>query len=316
MPKLSTISELGRMFIRRKKNLSDGSREFYERTLRYLSECFGDCDPDLIGMLDAERFVDWLESRGMNATSINIYLRHAKAFFNWLVKREVIGASPLRAVEFLPPAGRPGKELYTQREVLAILAACGDDRMRLMVALAVTAGMRLGEILNLTIAEVDFEQQKIWIQKKEDTAGTWLWDLKDHESRPVPICEMTEKLLVHVMAELPAGQPYLCLAATRYQRLIARKNRSGLSYKVRKCPVNNFHRDFRAVCNKAGVRYKQFHALRGTCLTALLEHDQQLADVSRIAGHSSSGVTIKHYIREQDGYIDRARNALNCQWAI
>lgn len=306
---MSTITELFDIFKQlRKHELSPGTLEIYTTAIGRLIAAAGDVSAGDLSPLAAMRYTEGLSASGLAATSVNMYLRAAKAFFRWLAVSGQIPRSPFEAVRSLkaPP---PGRTMYRAGEVSRMLEACPDDRWRLIVALAVTAGLRRGEILNLTVREIDYAAAVITLAAKPDSPTTWAFELKDRESRQVPITPLSELYLLRMHAELPACQPYLVIRPGRYRRLIAKRNRMGrLPNADAKCPEINFLRAFRAICGRAGVTYRTFHALRGTGLTIMADNGLAPHEVQAIAGHSDVRTTYRHYIHP-DEHLARARAA-------
>jgi integrase len=292
----------------RQHDLSPSTTDIYKYAIRRLVESAGDVPAAAITPLAAMRFANDLAGRYPRRATVNMYLRAVKAFFRWLVAAEEIAKNPFVAVKNFRDTAA-GKELYRRNEAAALLDACPDDRWRLIVALAMTTGMRRGEILNLTVGEIDFVGSLIRITPKTDTAATWAWSIKDAEMRQVPITPMLEKYLLRICAELPDGQPYVCLRPNRYRRLMAQKARGGtLKYATAKCPEINFLRTFTMICRHAGIAYKTFHAMRGSALSIMADNGLQPQDLKAIAGHSDFRTTYRHYVRP-DAHLDKARNA-------
>lgn len=292
----------------RKSELSAGTVDIYTAAIRRLVAAAGDIPPRDLSAMEAMRFIAGLSAKGLSATTVNMQLRACKTFFRWLVVCEQIGKSPFGSIRPLrePP---PGRWLYSPAEAERILAVCPDPRWRMIVALAVTAGLRRGEILNLTVGEIDYAAGVITLSAKVEAAGTWVWDLKDHQSRAVPISPLAELYLLRVHAALPAGQPYIALRPQRWRHLIARRNKEGgLDYATRRCPEVNFLRTFRAICARAGVGYRTFHALRGTGLSILADNGLQPHELQAVAGHSDVRTTYRHYVRPH-AHLEKARLA-------
>jgi integrase len=309
------ISELLDVFLEVRTDLGDGTRQLYRRAIGRLPETA----VDAIDVLEGQRIAAGLFKRTVRdhaaaAATVNIDLRCIKAFFNWLVTVRAIGENPFLTVKSRRDT-HCGKPFYEDAQIGSILRACPDKRWRLIVTLAATAAMRRSEILNLTVGEVDYLAGVITLSPKQRTAATWNWQLKDHESRQVPITDLCEKCLLEVHAELPDGQPYVCLPPAVYQRRIRQARKGTLGYELRKCPVNNFTRDFRAICRLARVDYRSFHSLRGTCLTAMAENGLQPHELAQIAGHSDVRTTYSHYIRPRKQILQNARQKAPT-WAV
>lgn len=305
------VSELMEVFFEL-RDLSDGTRQIYDAAFGRLLAAVGDKPVDTVSPIDAQIFARQLaagrDGKTPSPTTVNMYTRAVKAFFNWLVASEVLAKSPLRAIRPLRETRR-GHRPYENDDVAAMLRHCPDDRWRLMITLAVTAGLRRGEILNLTVGEIDYLAGVITITAKQASAATWPWAVKDGESRSVPITAAAEALLLRVQAALPDGQPYVCLPPQRYRLLAERHRRGTLTYTERKCPVNNFTREFDRICQRAGVTARTFHALRGTCLSVMAENGLQPHELQTIAGHSDVRTTYSHYVRPREQMLAKARNA-------
>ncbi len=175
--------------------------------------------------------------------------------------------------------------------------------------LAKTAGLRRGEILNLTLNDVDFAKGKIVVQPKEDTKYTWQWSVKDKDVRELPLVDKTAQLLIDIQAELPEGQPYLLLPARCYQYLMGLKAKGKLKYELRKCPDDNYSRSWQTIFRKAGIENGTFHDLRSTCITEWLEKGLMPHEVKELAGHADINTTMNYYVGIRESLIDRAREA-------
>lgn len=301
------VSELFKLFLSLSE-LGDGTVELYEQAVDKLTACLGDVDAAAIRPLDAQAVLCAIKS-GRSATTVNIQMRCLKRLFKWMVESEVLAVSPFAKVKALKETRR-GHTPYTETELAQLIAACPDQRWRLIVALAVTTGMRRGEILNLTIGEIDYLAGAITIAPKSQSAATWQWSIKDRDSRQVPINGALEGILLRRQAELPDGQPYVCLTPQRYQHLLSVQQTLGqLPYDQRKCPECNFVRSFKAICRRAGVPYRMFHATRGTGLTVMAEKGLQPHDIAKIAGHSDIRTTYQYYVRcRQSELLEKARS--------
>ena len=86
--------------------------------------------------------------------------------------------------------------------------------------MARTAGLRRGEILNLTVNDVDFGRGRIIVQPKEVSKYTWRWVVKNKDRRELPLIDNLAQLLVDLHVGLPEGQPYLLLSTKRYAHLM------------------------------------------------------------------------------------------------
>ena len=128
-------------------------------------------------------------------------------FYRFALARNYTRSSPLpaRTPKLTEPAFIP--YIYSQpalkRMLDAVPAACGSDRVavsagtfRTLLLLLYGAGLRLGEALSLTVADVDLDQAILCVR------GT-----KFYKTRLVPLCaDLTFALVQHVGAHC-TGQP-------------------------------------------------------------------------------------------------------------
>lgn len=73
------------------------------------------------------------------------------------------------------------------------------------MSIAYGSGLRRGEILNLTWADIDFENQRIHLLMKESSQSLIEWEPKDHENRVVPMSVEPTQLLANIQAESKEG---------------------------------------------------------------------------------------------------------------
>ena len=197
----------------------------------------------------------------------------------------------------------------SQNEIQRLLTAAKDPVWKAKIILSKTASLRRGEVLNLTVNDIDFDKGKVIVQPKPDTDSTWRWVVKDKERRELPLIDSLAQLLADIIAGLPEGQPYLFLTTERYEHLLKLKKSEKLIDRVAKCPEANFRRDWKLICKRAAVEGVTFHDLRATCITEWFEQGMMPHEVQRLAGHSSIDTTMNYYVGIRESMIGRARVA-------
>jgi len=112
-----------------------------------------------------------------------------------------------------------------------------------------------------------------------------------------------------IQSELPDEQPYLLLPPERYKHVLALSKAGQLDDRVAKCPDQNFYRNWKVICGKAGVDDACFQDVRATCITEWFEQGIMPHEVQRLAGHSSIDTTMKYYVGIRETMLARARQA-------
>lgn len=178
-----------------------------------------------------------------------------------------------------------------------------DDRLKAPL-LSLYTGMRIGEILALEWADVDFYERTVTVSKEKyfvkDDDGTWRTYIDSPKSaaseRTIPLCEKAVALLSSI-------DPTTKWA----KRSVFRSENSPLS--VRQCQYL-----FGSMLKKCRVKQRNFHTLRHTFATRLLERGVDLKTLSELLGHENMNVTMKTYChtlmrtkREAVERLDRTR---------
>jgi integrase len=227
------------------------------------------------------------------------------------VKRGQLHQNPFNGVPLLK-VPKNAVRVFSKDEFDRILEAAYSPIWKARILLAKTAGLRKGEILNLTLKDVDFAKGKVIVQPKDDTKYTWRWVVKDKDRRELPLVNQAAQLLIDIQSELPEGQPYLLLPPQRYQYLMRLKAEGKLKWEMCKCPDCNFRRNWNMIFKKAGIEdVGTFHDLRSTCITEWLEKGLLPHEVKKLAGHADINTTMNYYVGIRESLIDRARGASN-----
>ncbi|MDG4766136.1 tyrosine-type recombinase/integrase [Solwaraspora sp. WMMD406] len=205
------------------------------------------------------------------------------SFFTFLVAEGVVAGNPMPAV------GRPRAPLPLPKplrgeetpETLLAAAARGDERQRdpwperdlLVIALALCAGLRLGELLALRVGSLAGRSG----ERRIEVTG------KGGRLRTVPI---EPELDAVVRAYLASRRRRFGGRSVRDQDMLlvdragAAMRRGALQYLVRSC----FRR---AGITERVPRGAQLHALRHTFATRLAEDGASAAEIMRLLGHGS-----------------------------
>ena len=91
-----TLKDASDQWLIKRKKLRKTTLTINRQSLGYLIDCLGKNKPiELIINTNIDEFIEYLESKGLSATSINIHLRSVKAMFRYWLKRERINKMPL-----------------------------------------------------------------------------------------------------------------------------------------------------------------------------------------------------------------------------
>jgi len=306
MKKLAT-SDLLRDYIELAgKRLDRSTIDLASLAVRRFVDFAGDVDVNEITLDDAELFHSFVTEDGCEKTTANNYIRTIACVFRWGIEHGRAANNPFSSVKRFKISEKAVR-VYTVDELRRLLDAARGDEVMLAYIWQGLNTLRKSEIMNLTIYDIDFEANTIKIQPKYRTKETWPWEPKNRKVRIVPMADVVAKMLINRINALPAGQPYVNLGPQRYGYL--RSNMDSLTERQRKKPFQNFDRNFRRLRKRAYVE-GDFHQLRKTGLTMLLEQGERIHVVQAFAGHSSIKTTQK-YIGLKDSYLSGALVTLN-----
>lgn len=245
------------------------------------------CDKELIRAFIAHLF----ENEKLKATSIKRRIACLKAMFRWLEEEEISEDNPFRnlRIRIKQPARLP--KSLTAAEIRQLIRAAAqeaglntideygaipyDGRPRrhnaliatLAIELMYITGMRVGELVNITLADIDIAQGVISVVGKGN-----------RQRRVFIANEMVKQLLLHYLDIRQRLQPSTeHLLVTRYGNVVSTQHiRNALRSIVRKGRI---------------TRPITPHMLRHTAATHLLEAGVDIRFVQTLLGHQSISTT-------------------------
>jgi integrase len=211
-------------------------------------------------------------SEEVGKNTLNKDIRNLHAFLNWAVKNRFV-SSGLEIKKVKVPQ-KPVTALSPQqvRDLIALVS--GYPTLRLRILLAVTTGLRRGDIEAIRIGDIHFDRNTITTRNRKAK--------KAMAERPLPEQITTE--LVNYVATLPDGRELLFadrFSAKRWEKIHC----------------------------KAGLPDLKFHDLRKTFASLLAQRGVSTAVTQRLLEHSSPQLTNQVYTNV-DPVLRKAINLL------
>jgi integrase len=211
-------------------------------------------------------------SEAIGKNTLNKDIRNIKAFLNWAVKNRFV--TPGLEIKKVKVPQKPVSALSQQQVRDLLIAASGHPTLRLRVLLAVTTGLRRGDIEAIRVGDIHFDRNTTATRNRK--AG------KAMPERPIPEEIMTE--LSNHVATLPDGQ----------ERLFTDRFSAKKWEKIRKA---------------VGLPELKFHDLRKTFASLLAQRGVSTAVTQRLLEHSSPQLTNDVYMNV-DPVLRQAVNLL------
>ena len=126
----------------------------------------GGSDIKQIVRSDVETFVEREQDRGMHISTVKTRTACIVAFFRFLMEQDVIPWSVLKkTIRFKLPETLP--RAMNPKDVKKLIEVVDNARDRALILLLLRTGMRIGEVLNLTLNDVDLKEKKIRLMQGE-----------------------------------------------------------------------------------------------------------------------------------------------------
>lgn len=257
--------------------LSANTRQAYERDLRLFCKTLGFKNSDALVNVSREQITGYmtqLKEKGLAAATIARKLAAIKAFYRFMTAEGYMDANPAEVVE----AGTKGIKLprvLSEDEVVRLLSqpditTAEGFRDRTMLEVLYATGMRVSELINLTLDRVDLNMKYI------------IAFGKGSKERIVPLGSVAAEFLQHYLEKV---RPKL----THEDR---NTNIVFLAFGGHELTRQRFWQIIRAYGRKANINKALTpHILRHSFATHLLDNGADLRSVQELLGHSDISTT-------------------------
>lgn len=280
--KLTVGSYLDQWLDGTKPTIKDSGWKRYEQSVRlHIKPAVGSVKLSKLSALHVQKLYSAKLADGLSPRSVQII--HA-TLHKALKQAVLFSLVPVNVAERVESPSYKQREInpLNRGQIAALLDAAKGDRLEALYVLAVTTGMREGELLALRYEDVDTEAGTVHIRRSIH-AGV-LSEPKTKSSR------RTIQLTRHAVdalrqhREKSTGEGFVFCTNTgnpiRAQNLI--------------------NRSWKKLLEKAGIPYRNFHQLRHTVATQLLEQDVNPLLVSQLLGHADVAFTLRVYTHPND----------------
>ena len=226
-----------------------------------------------------------LENEGVSSRGRQMAYDRLRRALNQAVQWGLVPRNVCDAVT-RPRAQRPTMRVLTPEQVSVLLAAAREDRFHALYVLAVTTGLRQGELLGLQWADIDLDRAVLRVcHALHEVAGhLWLDEPKTARGR------RTVDLPACAVRALREHRNRMLAEREDLQELVFCDTQGG---PVRKS--NLVRRSFLPLLRQASLPRIRFHDLRHTAATLLLLEGVHPKVVQERLGHSQISITLDTY---------------------
>lgn len=218
------------------------------------------------------RYLKYLYEKKISKSSISRKLSSIRGLYNYLIRENIV------SINYFNEVSNPKKDLYLPRflkreELDKIFSVCDnkspiEQRDTLVMELLYATGLRVSELVNIKVANIDQKNRTIKVLGKGSKERIVIFNNHTKEAMDIYLRE-----------------GYKTFNKEGSQYLILNKNGNKLSERYVRNIVDKFVR-------KAGLNIKIGpHALRHTFATDMLENGSDLMTVKELLGHESLNTT-------------------------
>ena len=222
---------------------------------------------------DIGAYVEHEQDRGLKASTVKTRLCILNAFLRFLIDADVIRPEVLSKRIFIKVPDALPRAMYSD-DAWRLLCVIKDIRDRAIILVLLRTGMRIGELLNTLVSEVNLKGQKTEIYEAE----------KNRVGRLVYLSDDARDALKAWLKKRDPNKAFLFYA----------QGRERMSYAGARMM-------FKKYLDKASLSHKGYtlHSLRHTFATELLNAGMRLECLQQLLGHSSIEIT-RRYARLTD----------------
>ena len=217
----------------------------------------------------------------LSVSTINKHMKQMSSFYQFLVIKGYVKNNPFYQLPSLSNSNSEYKEkVMTDEQAKAIISASDgfEIRTKTLVYLLLNVAPRIGEVSRIRIADIDLDNNKIWIRSKGHN---------DQIARFSNFNMKTKDLLIDLIVEYGATREYLFV-----------------NYKGEKLSEQSLRKMWYEVCEVAKVEGVTPHQCRHFVGSTLISKGIPTEKVAQVLGHSSIKTTEKYYIKPKDDMND------------
>ncbi len=256
-------------YLKYERKLSHNTYESYRYNLIKISDFFN--NTDLINLTEDDIRNFLYLSKESSKTNAH-YLTVLKSFYDYLLEVGTIKQNPALNIK-MPKLAQKLPNFLTEEEVFKLLDISLqkpiDYRNKAMMEVLYATGMRISELLNLTISNYNKEDASVKVMGKGS------------KERIIPLSDITMK--------------YLDMYLDNYRKFLLKNEPSlyiFINYNGKKMSRQGFFKILNELCQKSGInRQISPHVLRHSFATHLLNNGADLRVIQELLGHENISTT-------------------------
>lgn len=263
-----------RMFLDAKvlEGCSSRTIKYYQSTIEKFLQDFDISVRKISTEQIREFLVDYQGINDCSKVTIDNVRRNISSFFSWLEEEDYILKSPMRRIHKIKTKTEV-KEIISDEVIVKLRDSCRVIRDVAIIDLLYSTGIRVGELVNLNIEDIDFEQRECIVFGKGDKERKVYFDAKAK---------------IHL-------QQYIDSRTDNNPALFVTLNKPHNRLKISGIEIR-----IRQLGKMIGVEKIHPHKFRRTMATRAIDKGMPIEQVQKILGHSQIDTTMRYAIVNQE----------------
>lgn len=261
------------MFIAAKRieGCSERTIEYYRSTIRTMLEAIDAPVRKMNTEMLREYLSNYQEINNCGKVTIDNVRRNLSSFFSWLEEEDHILKSPIRRIHKIRTK-KAVKEVISDENLEILRDGCSCKRDLAIVDMLISTGIRVGELVNLDIEDINFEERECVVYGKGD------------KERKVYFDARTKLHIQNYLSVRNDNNPALFVSLNApYERLQISGVETRLRELGRQLNICNIHP----------------HKFRRTMATKAIDKGMPIEQVQRLLGHQQIDTTMQYAMVNQ-----------------
>ena len=218
-----------------------------------------------------EYLSDYRAKNGCSKVTIDNVRRNLSSFFSWLEEEDHILKSPVRRIHKIKTK-TVVKEIISDENIETLRDNCEEKRDLAIIDILYSTGMRVGELVNLDINDLDFEERECVVYGKGDKERRVYFDARTK---------------LHL-------QNYLDSRCDSNKALFV-----SLNYPYDRLQISGVESRLRELGRKLNIDRIHPHKFRRTMATRAIDKGMPIEQVQKLLGHQQIDTTMKYAMVNQ-----------------
>ncbi|MBE6490977.1 MAG: integrase [Methanobrevibacter sp.] len=251
---------------------SERTINYYKTTIMKMLDCLNLKIEDITTDDLRKYLADYKSRTNASKSTVDNIRRVLSSFFSWLEDEDYILKNPVRRIHKIKTR-KVVKEVLSDENFEILRDTCTTIRDLAMIELLASTGIRVGELVNLNIDDVSFNERECIVLGKGDSERTVYFDAK------------TKIHLLNYLDSRNDSNPALFVSFKKpYARL----------------SINGVERRIRELGLEANIKKVHPHKFRRTMATNAIDKGMPIEQVQKLLGHVQIDTTMQYAMVNQN----------------